>query len=130
MRFTFIGALLASVALAAPISSGVDGSLADIGLEADPQGGLPLLKLPYGTYRAKSYDKATDVLLFFSETYINRESYPFSRSTSSKISASHSPPSTTSVSANPSSRPILPESKMVRKVALAYSYCRALGSIC
>jgi hypothetical protein len=63
MRYLLFGALFSVVALTAPISEDTQSPLDDVlGIKIDP-GDLPLLTLPYGQWRANSYDKVNDVLI-------------------------------------------------------------------
>ena len=61
MRSLLLGTLFAGAALSAPLGHETHRTSADIGVQLDPSGGLPLLQLPYGTWRANSYDKENDV---------------------------------------------------------------------
>jgi hypothetical protein len=63
MRYIFFVALFIRDALALPLNQNTERSLEDaIGIKVDIPGELPVLTLPYGKWRANSYDKVNDVL--------------------------------------------------------------------
>lgn len=60
MSFLAIGALCATIVLAAPVR---EGKLGFHTLESRA-GNLPMVKLPYGTWQASKYDPKTDIYTF------------------------------------------------------------------